>query len=488
MDKDRSSYNEIIKTTSIFGSSQVINILIGFVRTKITAILLGPAGIGIIGMYQSIIDTIRSISGLGVEIGSIKNISQTSDEHESLTKTITIFRHCFVFISILGTLIALIFCYPISIWIFDDTSYALPIALLSITIFFTSLKLGLSSILQGLRKISFMAKGLIAESIFGLLVVVPIYYFWGTDGILPVFILNSIIAYLCIYHYYKKLKVKQIQVSVKEVYDKGISVLKLGIFITTGTIINTLSMLLIRVYISHTLDIVSVGIFQAAWAITNVYASLILGATGTDYFPRLCKIAENKTETKKLVNEQSYIVLTIAAPIIIGMLLFSSYIIYILYSSEFTKAQTILQWQIIGTYFKVLASPIAYILLAKNNGKVYLLSEVAFFIVYLLFSYLLLPQHGIAAVGIGYMVAYIVYMGIVYMAGRNISDFKWDKENVRMILVNLFFIGIAACIIRLHQYQLLLGSFLFILSLIYAYKKLRQVFTLEELKDWFSKK
>ncbi|MCK9300100.1 MAG: O-antigen translocase, partial [Bacteroidales bacterium] len=61
METPESSYRQIVKSTGIFGGSQLFNMLIGVFRTKVAAALLGPLGVGLIGLYQSIIDMIRSV-------------------------------------------------------------------------------------------------------------------------------------------------------------------------------------------------------------------------------------------------------------------------------------------------------------------------------------------------------------------------------------------------------------------------------------------
>ena len=48
-----SSYRHILKYTSLFGGVQGLNILIGLVRNKVIAILLGPLGVGLISIYNT---------------------------------------------------------------------------------------------------------------------------------------------------------------------------------------------------------------------------------------------------------------------------------------------------------------------------------------------------------------------------------------------------------------------------------------------------
>ena len=53
MNKQQASYRQIMKATSLFGGVQVFQIIIAVVRSKFVAILLGPSGMGIVGLLTS---------------------------------------------------------------------------------------------------------------------------------------------------------------------------------------------------------------------------------------------------------------------------------------------------------------------------------------------------------------------------------------------------------------------------------------------------
>ena len=55
MSDEGKSYRQILRSTSIIGGASVINILIGLVRVKVAAVLLGPAGIGLIGLFKAML-------------------------------------------------------------------------------------------------------------------------------------------------------------------------------------------------------------------------------------------------------------------------------------------------------------------------------------------------------------------------------------------------------------------------------------------------
>ncbi|MBK5720814.1 O-antigen translocase [Dysgonomonas sp. Marseille-P4677] len=491
MKKNNKSYNQILKSTTIFGGSQVLVVLIGIIRTKIIAILLGTTGVGIIGIYYSIVDMVRSGAGLGIDTAGVREVAEVDSQEDKtlLYKTIRRYNIWFKLTALIGLLLCIAFCYPISVWAFGDNGYAFSIACLSICVFCAILTTGRSTLLQGMRRISYLAKSNIIASIVSLIITIPLYSVWGIEAIAITFILTYLASFICVEFYYRKLRIPKVDISIKESFRLGLKPLKLGFFIVIGGFISTLSMFLVKAYITRNIGIDAAGLFQSAWVITNIYLGLILRSMGSDFFPRLSAIANDRSQVKTLVNEQSYVVLVIASPIIVGMLLFSNIAISIFYSSEFAYADTVLRWQILGTFFKVLSWPMAFIMLAKNKGFVYLFSEVLFYVVYLASTYLLFPKYGLDATGIAYFIAYIVYLLIVFIISHKLTKFGWTKNIVLMTVVNILLIGTA---FFLSQYSsdnifLLSGIILFAISILYGYYNLQQVFSLQELKDWFRK-
>ncbi len=122
MKKDNTSYNQILKSTTIFGGSQVITILIGLIRTKIIAVLLGTMGIGLIGILQSVIDIMRSTYSLGMDTSGVKEIAMTSAKGDKTTleRTVSRFNLWFRTTALLALLTCIVLGYPISNWAFGN--------------------------------------------------------------------------------------------------------------------------------------------------------------------------------------------------------------------------------------------------------------------------------------------------------------------------------------------------------------------------------
>ena len=430
LEKQNSSYKQIVKSTGIFGGVQVVSILIGLVRNKVLAVWLGPLGFGLISLYQTIIDLIKSTTIMGLDTAGVRDIAENADNVDLQYRKISVLRFWIGSVAILGSLICIVFCYPISVFVFEDGSYALQIALLSVCLLFTILSTGQAVILQGTRNLVYMAKFNVLGNITGLIVSLILYYFYGVKAIIPAFITGSIILFFFSSFYVRKLRIPRIKIERSVAFHQGLSTLKLGFFIVSVSIMEHLSMLLIKSFLTRQAGIEAVGIVQPAWTISVSYIGLILKSMGTDFFPRLCTISNRPLRMRQLVNEQTYIALLAALPIMVIMMVFSRLVLPLLFSVEFLDGVSVLQWYIAGTFFKVLSWPLAFVLLARGKGLHFLLTEIVYFGVYLSASYFLYPLWGINSIGIAYLLSYIAYLVVLYIYTSNTLKFRWSRQNI----------------------------------------------------------
>src|SRR5437899_2494339 len=88
------TYRQILKSTALVGGSSLVNIAMGIVRTKAMAMLLGPAGFGLAGLYMSIANLTQSIAGMGVNSSGVRQIAEAagSEDRERIARTAAVLR------------------------------------------------------------------------------------------------------------------------------------------------------------------------------------------------------------------------------------------------------------------------------------------------------------------------------------------------------------------------------------------------------------
>ena len=207
------SYFQIIRSAGLFGGAQVINVIIGFLRNKLIAVFLGTIGMGLISIFESTLDLIKSMVSLGIDTTGVREVSLASKDKGELDRTVSMIKRWTLILGLVGACICVFLSRYISLWAFDNDNYTRSIAWLSISLFFNIQAMGELVILQGMRQIGYMIKSGLLWNITAFVLLAPLYYYFGIQAIVPVFIMVSVITYLSIRHYRKKIDLEFVPVA-----------------------------------------------------------------------------------------------------------------------------------------------------------------------------------------------------------------------------------------------------------------------------------
>ncbi len=434
--QETGSYKQIAKSTGIFAGSQGINIAAGIVRTKVLALLLGPAGVGLVGLYQSVIDVAKSLSGLGLSFSAVKDIAQStaSKDEQKVAETITVTRQLVWWAGLLGTLLMIVFSSTISQFVFHDQEHILAICLLSFCVFTGLISSGQMALLQGTRQLPAMAKASVYGTLVGLVVAVTLYAWLGINGIVPALMGISVVSLFFSWFFTRQLRKKRVKMSFNEVGKKGSAMIKLGVSSMLSGLAATCVMMLIKTFIlNETQQEEMVGLFQAVWSLSAMYISALLSAMSTDYYPRLCSMENDEKTMVSFANQQTRFVMLVSTPMVVLMILFTPLILTLFYSNSFLSATGMMQFQMVGIFLKLAIWPVAFFLLAKGKGGRFLLTEVSWYVVYYAATALMWPHYGLLAAGMAYVLAYIVYCPLIILVVRPLCPFKLTPENIRLM-------------------------------------------------------
>jgi antigen flippase len=198
----------------------------------------------------------------------------------------------------------------------------------------------------------------------------------------------------------------------------------------------------VRLVILHEVGLEGAGLFQSAWTLGGLYVSFILQAMGADFYPRLTANANDNAACNRMVNEQALIGLLLGGPGVLATLTLAPLVITVFYSAKFHAAVAILRWLSLGTMLQVISWPMGFISLAKGRQKIFLLSDLAWTVVYLALSFLCVRSFGLNGAGIAFFGSYVFHVVMTYAIVRRLSLFRWSGENVKTGLILLSLIGV----------------------------------------------
>jgi len=473
------SHKTILNATGIFGFAQAMKMLVSIVGSKFVAIFLGPVGIGIVGLLNNTVAIISSITGFGISITGVREMSlaNTESDQNKFSERFIVLQRWSIFTSVLGALVTIIFSKQLSILTFGNSDYYFWFVILSVNFVFANLTATRIALLQGLRMIKSIAISNVISSVLISLLSVPIYYFLKVDGITSVIVLSSIINLVVTIYFTRNIKIDRVSLSFYETFQKGKPILKMGFLLSLNVIFAHICSFIIKLYLNgngSSLEIV--GLFEVSSVILISYVGLIFNAMGADFYPRITQIQNDNSKIKELVNDQIEMGLLLVTPAIIFLYFSGPILVELLYSKHFLGVLLIFKSALFAVIVKVVIWPLAFIILAKGDNKLYFKLEIISDIFLLVSTVFFYHFFGLVGIGIASLIPFLLYAFYVIPILKKKYDFSIRKDTLKILLMCLLF-GISSSAITftidypLAYYPL---GLILIFSLAYSYRELNK--------------
>jgi enterobacterial common antigen flippase len=482
---EKHSYGQILKSSAMIGGSSMLNIAIGIVRTKAMAVFLGPAGFGLMGLYGSITDLAQAIAGMGINSSAVRQIAESvgSGDTERIARTVAVLRRTSIILGILGAMLLVVFARQISHLTFGDDQHATEVALLSLAVFFTLVSGAQGALIQGMRRISELARMGVLGALFGAFITIPVVYFLRDRGVVPALVGIAVMSFVTSWWYSRKVQIQAPVMTSSEVGREAAALLKLGLAFMASGFLTMGAAYAVRTMVLRIVGFVAAGYYQSAWTLGGLYVGFILQAMGADFYPRLTAVSRDHIECNRVVNEQARVSLLLAGPGVLATITFTPIVIALFYSAKFDAAVGVMRWICLGMALRVITWPMGFILLAKGESKLFFLVDLAWTVVNVCLSWTCIHYFGLNGAGIAFFGSYVFHGLLVYPIVRKLSGFRWSAANIQTGLLFLFMIAIVFCGFYIFPFLVAtgIGILAVILSGIYSIRVVVNLISLDRI-------
>jgi PST family polysaccharide transporter len=481
----KQSYGQILKSSALVGGSSVVNIAIGIVRTKAMAVLLGPAGFGLFGLYGSIANLTQSLAGVGINSSGVRQIAEAvgSNDAERIAQTTAVLRRTSILLGALGAGLLIVFSGQVSTLTFGSNQHAGAICLLSIAVFFQLISAGQGALIQGMRRIADLAKMGILGAVFGTLISIPTVYFLREKGVVPSLVGVAAMAIVTTWWYSRKVRIQVPSMTASRVGQEAAALLKLGFAFMVSGLMTMGVAYAVRIIVLHKVGFEATGLYQSAWTLGGLYVGFILQAMGADFYPRLTASATDNAACNRMVNEQARVGLLLAGPGVIATLTFAPLVIALFYSAKFGAAVPVLRWICLGTMLQVITWPMGFIIVAKAKQNIFIVAELAWAVVSLGLAWTCVRSFGLNGAGIAFFGSYIFHGFLIYPIARRLSGFRWSAANIQTSLLFLSLIAVVFCGFYVFPFLVAtsVGAVALVLSGAYSIRGLFKLISMEQI-------
>jgi PST family polysaccharide transporter len=427
---NKQSYRTILRSSAIMATAQGSSIAANLIKMKVLALLLGPVGVGLAGLYVSLITTASTIAGLGLGTAGTRRVAAIDVAENDAAFQLA--RVTLLWAGLALAAIGAATFWFTSGWIALQTlgkaARTSDIAWLAIGVGLTVAAGAQTALLAGLRRIGDLARIQAGAGIAGAFLGIIAVWLWDEQGLVAMALVVPFMTFL-LGHVYAARTPRSTapRPTLRAMLGEFSAVGALGLTIMLSQVATLASQLVVRVLVQRELGTDALGHFQAAWTISVTYVGFVLAAMGTDYFPRLSAALAEPGKANRLVNEQTEVALLLCGPVLVAMLGLAPWIVPLLYSDAFGPTVDVLRWQILGDVFKVISWPLGFVLLAAGAGKTFVMAEVAGVSVFILGVHFGLPIIGLSATGVAFVAMYVLYLTLVVAICAWRFEVVWNR-------------------------------------------------------------
>lgn len=430
------SYSHILKYTGLFGFVQMLNIVVGIVRNKCIAVILGPEGMGLAALLNTSMNFVAQATGLGIPFSSIKRIAETFDSSDStaLNRHVSTVRVWSLLAAIIGALACIALGPLLNRLSFSWGDHTLHFILLAPAVAMTAIAGGELAILKGTRRMKELAISQVTTTLLSLLIAVPLYYVFNIKAIVPVISLMAMANLLpalvvSLRHYPFSLR------HFSSAVGEGRQMVGMGVAFTLAAAFSSGGEMAARSLISQFSDLHTVGLFNAACMMTFTYAALAFSSMESDYFPRLSAASHDNEEMLTIVNRQVEVSLMIISPMTCLLVILLPVAIPLLFSQQFVPVVTMAQTTALALLFKAVSLPLAYINLAKGNSRIYLAFEAAYAVAYVVAICYAFLFGGLMAVGWAIVAVHALETAALYVYANRRYHLVLSRGSVVLLAI-----------------------------------------------------
>ena len=295
--KAGSSAFEFFRATLNTAGCTIVRLLTGWARAKVTSLLLGTAGIGILAQANQILLLGTSLGSLGLVNGLINRLSfNYANNEDKKTKRLfsTIFTAQMIALVVLMT-VGIIGSRPLAAYFFGSAEYANYFIIVLLAVPFSVVSANfIEAIFYARHRYDIYTKAGIWATLLGQLTVIVLTYYFGLTGAFFGILASSVLLFLFYILYLNKVE------TFKNVFSFGIEKSNFKdatshgfVNLTYGALV-PLASLVIRTFLIDDSGVSANGIYQVPIALTAYYTPFITNGLWARLYPKVSAVKDPK--------------------------------------------------------------------------------------------------------------------------------------------------------------------------------------------------
>lgn len=443
--------SSLARAIALFTGSSFIGTLTQIAKGKLSALILGADGVGILNQLVSLWSLFSVVAGMGFYNGIVRHLSQSwsADDRDNFSRQVS---SSFIFLSFTSLMLAgagCIFSAYLSHLIFADhgeRAELICLILLSLPIF-TAGQI-YRAILNATRSVNHLVRARIAADVSSVVVLAILILLWDLRGAVLSYIgLHLLFLSFSIWFATKAVRTDLISPQpakfdwshIRKNAGYGLN----GLIMVAAGILTTLC---ISRWIIEELGPAQNGIFSTAIKVGTVYLGALSAAASGYYFPTLVA-SKNNQELHHHINDALSLYFYIVPPIAVILMTGGDIMMIILFGNEFIPAAALLLLLLPGDLFRITSETLNLPLIAQNKLIQCTVLYITWALLYIFISYIMMPQFGIIGIAFAYLISHIINSFLHLTIAWKSLDYRMSARSILTILRGLLLTGTVALLL-----------------------------------------
>lgn len=341
----------------------------------------------LMGSFRNFSAMLKSLATLGINNAIIKLFVENKEDQEELTAIYATFFWIFFGLSTLIGVSTFLFAETISVFLFSNAGYVLPVEIFAITLPLIVLNAFWMAVYNGLE----MFRKIIIIQILSNIVVfaVTALFVWNGNirgGLISIAV--SEVAMVAVTFAFVRKDRQYFIFRPKRIISKKHSAVigKFSLMSLLSAVIVPLVLILIRNKIMAVHSTAEAGIWDGVTRLSGFYMIFFNTGLSLYYMPKLSALQTDDAFKKELWFYFKTLV-PLSIVLLAGIYMFRGLAVELAFTKEFFTIKDILIWQLIGDFFKIMALAFGYQIVVKTMMKTYFIGEMLFNVAYLSLSF-----------------------------------------------------------------------------------------------------
>jgi O-antigen/teichoic acid export membrane protein len=423
----------------------VLAVVTSLAQAKLLAILLGPTGTGVVALAISVLALGTALAGLGISSALLKVVAEESDDKARAWETYTIGLLTVTATGIVLSLVVLLASGLLSRTLLNDASLSsgdrrLILVAVALGIVPSAWRTASDGALKGLQT---LGRYVIAGAINAVLAPLSIVGFaWalGASGAVVGLVVGQVLAAGVLFAFVASARSRagkpRLALRRETAFPLWRRLVALGSLALLAALAATAGGAMLRIVIASTLDLRALGLFAAAWTITNRLPVLVYQTLNIYAMPRLSSLGNDWNAITREQNEALRLGLALMAPVLCLAIAASRWIVPVLLSHAFLPAARILEIMFVGELLSVVFWTLSIGLFSTGRAAKFAAAEWGLWVVLLGCAAAMAPIFGLRAIAFAYVAAQGAMVAAMYLWERRERGFSWTRANVRLLAVS----------------------------------------------------